>query len=73
MSRMAGSMLTRFSITNNKSVVLCKRSSLLTAAPASVAGYRTRKIPGVFALPPVDWTRGSTYLRPTELCVSQGW
>jgi hypothetical protein len=43
--------------------------SSLTAAPASVAGSRTRKIPEVFALPPVEWTR--VYPIPAELGAPQ--
>jgi hypothetical protein len=39
----------------DESAVLCMRSSF-TAAPPSAAGSRSRKIPGIFALPPVDWT-----------------
>jgi hypothetical protein len=50
---MAVPMLTIY--TNDKSAALCKHSSF-TAATPSVTGSRTRKIPWVFALPPVDWT-----------------
>jgi hypothetical protein len=33
--------------------------SSFTATPPSVAGFRSRNIPGVFALPSLDWTRVS--------------